>query len=157
MSFLIYGACYGEMGLVGNVRVRPKLMSFIQGTLSQTGEVHDAAAPTLHVHAVQEERCNCAVRGECVEDCCGVGVWAVVEGKGYRAGDGAVVDDGAGRDERESVLVVRKSVVERDGAELVVWSADYACLGDSRCCEQKRENVGWMHVERMNVDHGFWW
>lgn len=81
-------------------------MSFTEGTLSLTGEVLDTAAPTLHVHAVQEECRNCAVRGECVEDCCGVGVWAVVEGKGYRAGDGAVVDDGAGWDERESGLVV---------------------------------------------------
>lgn len=99
-------------------------MSLGQSALYQFRESLDAAL----VLAVQEEGCYCAVLGECVEHPCGVDVWAVVEGERDGAWHGALVDDGSDGDEGEAGGV-------GDGAELVVWSTDDACLGES-CGEE---------------------
>lgn len=108
--------------------MRAQLMPLGQSALHQFRKPVDAAL----VHAVQEEGRNCAVRGECVEHPCGVDVWTVVEGERDCAWHGAVVDHGTDGDEGEARIVGSgEGVVNGDGAELVVWLADYACLGES--------------------------
>lgn len=113
-------------------------MPLVQSALHQLGKPVDAAL----VHAVQEEGRDCVVLDECVEHLCGVDVWAVIEGERDCAWHGAVVDYGSDGDEGEAGTV---GSVDGDGAELVVWSADYACLGKS-CGEKWEEKSEWMHA-----------